>query len=45
MRREIKLDLKNAREKIRHQIKFCTVPTNLIEEAMYRYRPMTSREL
>lgn len=45
MRREIKLELKNAREKIRQQIKFCSVPTNLIEEAMYRYRPMTSREL
>lgn len=45
MRREIKLELKNAREKIRHQIKFCSVPANLIEEAMYRYRPMTSREL
>lgn len=45
MRREIKLNLKNAREKIRHQIKFCSVPTNLIEEAMFRYRPMTAREL
>jgi hypothetical protein len=45
LRRDIKQDLKNAREKIRHQIKYCSVPTNLVEEAMYRYRPMTSREV
>jgi transposase len=45
MRKDIKAELKAAREKIKHQIKYCPVPNNIIEEAMYRYRPMNAREL
>jgi len=46
MKRKIKEDLKLARQKIIHQIKYCQVPSNLLEEAMYRFKSgMTSRDI
>lgn len=46
MRREVKKELKIAEQKIKHQIKYCSVPSSILDEAKYRYTPgMTSRDL
>jgi hypothetical protein len=41
-----KRDLKETRDKIRHQIKYCTVPGSLNDDIQTRYRPgMTTRDI
>ncbi len=45
-KKKVKEALKEARLKIKHQIKYSQVPSNILEEAMYRYRSgMTSKDL
>jgi len=45
-KRKLKHELNMAKKKIRHQIKYCQVPANVMEETMYRYRGgMNSKDL
>ena len=46
LRRDVKRDLKLAEQKVRHQIRYCSVPQAVMDEAKYRYTPgMTSRDV
>ena len=45
-KRKINKELHEARRKIKHQIKYCPVPSAQMEETMYRYKAgMTSKDL
>jgi hypothetical protein len=46
LKRDLKKELKQAELKIRHQIKYCVVPSTVLDEAKVRYNPgMTTRDV